>query len=125
MKCKYLFLFISAFVLASCGMDYDAANEEIHQQSVKYNVEQKLGITIDPEQTWSSIVAGSITIKADADMSDIVKVQILTESPFFNEEATVLNEIAAQNGDVVTQQQWLLLCQRLQHRRKPSEFRIE
>ena len=102
MKCKYLFLFISAFVLASCGMDYDAANEEIHQQSVKYNVEQKLGITIDPEQTWSSIVAGSITIKADADMSDFVKVQILTESPFFNEEATVLNEIAAQNGDVVT-----------------------
>ena len=101
MKCKYLFL-LSALILASCGIDHDAVNEQIHQQSVKNNVEQKLGITIDPEQTWSSIVAGSITIKADADMSDITKVQILTESPFFNEEATVLNEIAVQNGDVVT-----------------------
>ena len=29
MKCKYLFLSISAFVLASCGMDRDAFNEQI------------------------------------------------------------------------------------------------
>ena len=81
MKYKYLFL-LSAVILASCGMDHDAINEQIYQESVKYNAEQKLGITVDPRQTWNAIKEGSITVTADADLDDIVKVQILTESPF-------------------------------------------
>lgn len=35
-------------------------------------------------------------------MEDIVKVQILTESPFGNDEAAILNSVDCQKGDVVT-----------------------
>ena len=101
MKYKYLFL-LSAVILASCGMDHDAINEQIYQESVKYNAEQKLGITVDPRQTWNAIKEGSITVTADADLDDIVKVQILTESPFYNDEAKVLNSMDCKKGDVVT-----------------------
>ena len=102
MKCKYLFLLISAIILVSCGMDHDAINQQIYQESVKYNAEQQLGITIDPNQTWNAIKEGSITVTADADLEDIVKVQILTESPFYNDEARVLNSVNCKRGDVVT-----------------------
>ena len=102
MKCKYLFLLISAIILVSCGMDHDAINQQIYQESVKYNAEQQLGITIDPNQTWNAIKEGSITVTADANLEDIVKVQILTESPFYNDEARVLNSVNCKRGDVVT-----------------------
>ena len=91
-------------MLTACTekIDFEAARTEVNQELVKANAETTLGVTIDPSQTWSSIQTGSVTISADADMDDITKVQILTESPFFNEEAVVLNSIAAKKGDVVT-----------------------
>ena len=85
MKCKYLFLF-SALALASCGKGYELDEAQFNEESIKFNTEKTLGVAIDPEQTWCDIVNGSITIKADADLEDIVKVQILTESPFGNDE---------------------------------------
>ncbi len=102
MKCKYLFLSISAFVLASCGMDRDAFNEQIYQESVKNNAAQKLGVTIDPNHTWSSVTKSSISITADAPLIDIQKVRILTESPFFNDNAEFLAEAEVSKGQTIT-----------------------
>ena len=101
MKCKYLFL-LSAAILASCGKSYELNDTQFNEESIRVNTEKQLGITIDPEQTWVDIVNGNITIKADADLEDIVKVQILTESPFGNDEAAILNSVDCQKGDVVT-----------------------
>lgn len=101
MKCKYLFL-LSAVILAACGKSYELDEAQFNEESIKYNTEKQLGITIDPEQTWADILNGSITIKADADLDDIVKVQILNESPFGNDEATILNSVDCQKGDVLT-----------------------
>jgi hypothetical protein len=101
MKCKYLFL-LSAAILASCGKSYELNDTQFNEESIRVNTEKQLGITIDPEQTWADITNGSITIKADADLEDIVKVQILTESPFGNDEAAILNSADCQKGDVVT-----------------------
>ena len=101
MKCKYLFL-LSAAILASCGKSYELNDTQFNEESIRVNTEKQLGITIDPEQTWADITNGSITIKADADLEDIVKVQILTESPFGNDEAAILNSVDCQKGDVVT-----------------------
>jgi len=101
MKCKYLFL-LSAVILAACGKSYELDEAQFNEESIKYNTEKQLGITIDPEQTWADILNGSVTIKADADLDDIVKVQILNESPFGNDEATILNSVDCQKGDVVT-----------------------
>ena len=57
---------------------------------------------IDPEQDWNSINSNTVTVTANANLADIVKVQILTESPFLNPEAKVLSEKAATNGQTVT-----------------------
>ena len=101
MKCKYLFL-LSAVIFASCGMDHDAINEQIYQESVKNNAEQKLGVTIDPNHTWSSVSKSSISITADAPLIDIQKVRILTESPFFNDNAEFLAEATVTKGQTIT-----------------------
>ena len=101
MKCKYLFL-LSALFITSCGLDHDLINEQIYEESVKYNAEKKLGVTIDPNHTWSSVTQSSITITADAPLSDIRKVQILTESPFFNKNAEFLAEAEVSKGQTVT-----------------------
>lgn len=56
---------------------------------------------IDSDQNWSSITKGSVVVTADADLDDIVKVQILTESPFGNKNAAVLNEATVNKGQKV------------------------
>ncbi len=101
MKCKYLFL-LTVVILASCGKGYELDEAQFNEESIKFNTEKTLGVAIDPEQTWCDIVNGSITIKADADLEDIVKVQILTESPFGNDEAAILNSVECKKGDIVT-----------------------
>lgn len=103
MRCKYLFLF-SVLMLVSCTekVHFETLRTEVNQEIVKANAEATLGITIDPSQTWSSIQAGSISVKADAELEDIVKVQILTEPPYGNENAAVLSEKAASWGEEVT-----------------------
>lgn len=84
--------------LFSCtNYDFDAAVDAV----AKKNAEDIFGL-IDPRQDWNMISSGTITITADAPLDDIVKVQILTESPFGNPEATVLNQSHATKGDVVT-----------------------
>ena len=60
--------------------------------------------TIDANQDWCPVTCSSVSITADAELSDIVKVQILTESPFFNPDSKVLNEIEARKGQTVTLQ---------------------
>ena len=57
---------------------------------------------IDPMQDWNSITSGSVTVMANANLENIVKVQILTESPYMNPEARVLSEVSATNGQTVT-----------------------
>ena len=100
MKYKYLFL-LSLASLVSCNkMEFDPT--EIKEDVVKHNAELTLGVTIDPNHTWNTTLSGTVTVTADADLEDIVKVQILTESPFFNNEAVILNEVEAHNGDRVT-----------------------
>lgn len=81
-------------------MEFDPT--EIQEDVVKHNAELTLGVTIDPNHTWNTTQSGTITVTADAELDDIVKVQILTESPFFNSDAVILNEVEARNGDVVT-----------------------
>lgn len=101
MKCKYLFL-LSAIALAACGNEFEFDNTKIHDETVAANAEAMLGVTIDPNHNWTAIEGGSITITADAPLDDIAKVQVLTASPFGNDEAEVLNSIDCQKGDVVT-----------------------
>ena len=101
MKFKNLFLFAAIAILASCGKyEFDATqvNQELSLQRAK----NQLGVDIDPNQNWRPIRHGSVTVTANADLKNIVKVQLLTESPFGNDEAEILVSKDCKAGQQVT-----------------------
>ena len=111
---KLLLLTFSVSLFASCSHDFgnygtyvdvdalkDKNPNEVTQEDIQANVASIFG-TIDPNQDWSLINSSEIKINADADLYDIQKVQILTESPFMNSEARVLSEAEVQKGQTVT-----------------------
>jgi hypothetical protein len=77
--------------------DFDEARNE----AIRQNATNIFG-EIDPNQDWNSSISGSVTITADAPLYDVVSVQILTESPFLNDDARVVAEAKAQKGQAVT-----------------------
>ncbi len=104
---KFLFMLLGAATIVSCNkldLDIDGARqaeEAKEAQEVKKNAEDIFG-KIDPKQDWNSINSGTVSVTANANLSDIVKVQILTESPLLNTDAKVLAEATATNGQTVT-----------------------
>ena len=83
--------------LSSCTKEftYDPTQE------IQENAENIFGL-IDPNQDWRTTTSGTVTVTANAPLSDIAKVQILTESPFFNDQAKILAEAEATAGQTVT-----------------------
>jgi hypothetical protein len=101
MKFKNLFLFAAIAIVASCGKyEFDATqvNKEVANQQAK----NQLGVDIDPNQDWIPVRNGSVTIIANADLENIVRVEVLTETPFENEDAMVLNSMECKAGQQVT-----------------------
>ena len=112
---KLVLLSIAAITFVSCTHDFgnygeayidpstlqDKDPNEVTKEDIQANVASIFG-TIDPEQDWNLITSGTVSISANAPLSDIAKVQILTESPFLNNNAKVLNEQEAKYGDVIT-----------------------
>ena len=72
------------------------------QEEIDANVVKVFGTSFSPNQDWSSTTKYTVSIVADAPLSDIAKVQILTEAPYFNDDARVLNEATASKGQTVT-----------------------
>ena len=89
-----------AFTLCGCT-SHDEGNDEYNNALIKENAQKVFG-NIDPAQDWNSIKQGSVTITADANLDNIEKVQILTESPFGNKDAAILNEAKVEKGQKVT-----------------------
>ena len=104
---KLYFLAISVLALASCSHDLGDYDERellyptLTKEQIQQNVQEVFGTTFDPNHDWSSLNTHTVSITANANLNDVVKVQILTESPFMNEDATVLNEVAAAKGQTV------------------------
>ena len=104
---KFLFMLLGATAIVSCNkfdLNYDEARqaeEAKETQEIKENAAKIFG-EIDPRQDWNSINSGTISVTANANLSNIVKVQILTESPLLNTDAKVLAEANASNGQTVT-----------------------
>ena len=104
---KFLFMLLGAAAIVSCNkfdLNYDEARqaeEAKEAQEVKENAAKIFG-EIDPKQDWNSINSGTVSVTANANLSNIVKVQILTESPILNTDAKVLAEATATNGQTVT-----------------------
>lgn len=104
MKKIFLLTTIAALALTSCTHDfgdYDGSINKPSKEEINKNIAEIFG-SIDPNQDWNMFNSGSITILANAPLENIVKVQVLTESPFYNDDAIVLNEAEASNGAEVT-----------------------
>jgi hypothetical protein len=98
MKKLSFILILVALAITSCSkLDVDAENAVY----IKENAESVIG-KIDPNQDWNSLTTGTVSVTADASLKDIAKVQILTESPFFNPNARVLAEAEVSKGQTVT-----------------------
>ncbi|SEA20798.1 LruC domain-containing protein [Prevotella sp. tc2-28] len=107
---KLFFILASSLFIASCAkheivpltpQNNSQNTTQSDQQATNDNAKKILG-DIDPTQEWNSIKSGSVTITADAQLQDIVKIQILTESPILNENAKVLAEANVKSGESVT-----------------------
>ena len=83
--------------LSSCTQEftYDPTQE------IQENAENIFGL-IDPNQDWRTTTSGTVTVTANANLDNITKVQILTESPFFNDQAKILAEAEVTAGQTVT-----------------------
>lgn len=90
-----------AFTLCSCTSHDEGNVNEYNNALIKENAQKVFG-NIDAAQDWNSIKQGSVTITADANLDNIEKVQILTESPFGNKDAAILNEAKVEKGQKVT-----------------------
>ena len=104
--------FVSVLAFNSCSKEIsglveqeqtteESDNDNTTGNGVSENVKSIFGVEFSKDQTWSSIISGTISVKADADLNNIVKVQILTESPFGNDNARVLNEAPVTKGQTV------------------------
>ena len=101
MKSKNLFLFAAIALLVSCSKyEFDAT--QVNQEMSLQRAKNQLGVEIDPNQNWKPIRHGSVTITANANLENIVRVEVLTESPFGNEEAEILASKECMAGQQVT-----------------------
>ena len=98
MKKSVLLLVLGAFSFISCS---EIETNFDRSETIKKNAEEVFGL-IDPNQDWNTLTSGTITITANASLKNVSKVQILTESPFINDQAKVLAEVSASKGETVT-----------------------
>ena len=101
---KIVYFLYASLALVGCS---DHTNEvsdysiPLDKETIEAKAKEIFG-EIDNQQTWSSINRGSVTITPNADLENIVKVQILTESPFGNPNAMILNEANVVDGQPIT-----------------------
>ena len=92
---NWAIIVLLAFSSCAKEFNYDPTDE------INENAQNIFGL-IDPNQDWHTTTSGTVSITANADLSDIVKVQILTESPFFNPNAKILSEADATTGQTIS-----------------------
>ena len=114
---KLLSMAVLGLILSGCVKGFDGTEPEptptpdptptpttnkATQEEIDANVVKVFGTKFSANQDWSSTKKFTISVTADAPMDDIAKVQILTEAPYFNEDARVLNEATVSKGQSVT-----------------------
>ena len=115
MKKIMAFAVCGTLLFASCVKGFDGTeptptpdptptptNNKATQEEIDANVAKVFGTTFSANQDWSSTKKYTVSVTADAPMADVAKVQILTEAPYFNEDARVLNEVTTSKGQSVS-----------------------
>ena len=79
-----------------------SSNYNANKDDINSNMLKVFGTVFSANQDWSSTKSYTVSVTADAPMADIAKVQILTEAPYLNDNARVLNEASASKGETVS-----------------------
>lgn len=94
--------FVLSGLLYSCGEKdlYEPTTEPENdkQPSVAENVRQVFGVDFGADQDWNMLANGKVSIKADANLSNIAKVRVLSIE---NGEINILNEANASEGQII------------------------
>lgn len=104
MKKIFLLTTIGALALTSCSHDfgdYDGSVNKPSKEEINKNIAEIFN-SVDPNHDWNVHSTGTVSITANAPLYDIVEVQILTGSPFFNSECSIVNSAKVQKGETVS-----------------------
>ncbi len=89
-----------AAVMAACSSETDFFEKQSQEpiiETPKQHAEKVLGFTIDANQDWVLTQESKVSIKADAAMTDIAQVMVLSGNPYL-EQVSILGKADAKKG---------------------------
>ena len=93
MKKSFYFLTLAAVLTASCSKTADVFDEEqSNAASELKNAENKIGVTIDPGQTWVLTEKYTLNITSMPTDMTVERVAVMDENPLVSNDATMLAE---------------------------------
>lgn len=105
MKNKYLMrtFAATAFAIAMVGCSTDSELGTIlSPEDAILNAEEKLGITIDPNKSWSMTTNVEASVTINKDYGDTYAITVYQDNPFVNNTGVVLGQATAENGKKTT-----------------------
>ena len=105
MKNKYLMKTFAATVFAiamvGCSTDSELGNI-LSDEDALLNAEEKLGITIDPNKSWSMTTNIEASVTINKDYGETYAITVYQNNPFVNNTGVVLGQATAENGKKTT-----------------------
>ena len=102
MKKKYLMKTIVAMaiavVAAGCSRDFDVPSSRLSDDEAMENAEDQLGVTIDPNQTWSMTSTIKAEVTVNRDFGEEYTVTVYQNNPFVNNTGVVLGSSTVKSG---------------------------
>lgn len=99
---KTIFYLMAGMALVGCTNDLSDYMPKKDDAAIKENVKKVFGVDFSADQDWQMLTPGKVTIKADVDNFNPVKVQVLTAYPSDGNDARILNEASIKNGQSAT-----------------------
>lgn len=106
MKNKYLMrtFAATAFAIAMVGCSTDSGIDGtiLSPEDAILNAEDKLGITIDPNKSWSMTTNVEASVTINKDYGETYAITVYQDNPFVNNTGVVLGQATAENGKKIT-----------------------
>lgn len=92
------FLLSMALAMAGCSRDSEAYKPS--KAEIMANAQERLGVTIDPEQDWSMTSQGRACITVNGDAGETYTVKIYSNDPLVEKKGYVLRKGTVESGSL-------------------------